>query len=245
MKIQYILHADFETPGVIQQWAQQNQFEEKFYRPFLGESVPSPNDFDLLIVMGGPQSPLNIKEAPYLKDEISLIQKAIDLQIPILGFCLGAQLIGEALGAKTQHSPNKEVGVFPIELTKAGSKDPLLDTLPLKFPVIHWHNDMPGLTDKAEILAFSEGCPRQIIRYLPFVYGFQCHPEPTKLDIETMIEFCPDDLAPGKYVQTASNFLSSDFRTINEIMITILNNFSSVLKLNVCKTKPEIENTRN
>lgn len=229
MKIQYILHADFETPGVIQLWAQQNQFLEDFCRPYLGEAIPDPIDFDLLIVMGGPQSPLNIEEAPYLRDEISLIKATLHLGKPILGFCLGAQLIGEALGAKTQRSPNKEVGIFPIKLTEAGTKDILLKSLPQKFSVVHWHNDMPGLTADAEILAFSEGCPRQIIRYLPFVYGFQCHPEPTKQNIESMIECCPNDLAPGKFVQPVAEFLSGDFDAINENMLMILNNF-----LNAC-----------
>ena len=236
MKIQYILHADFETPGIIQSWAQENKFKEQFCRPYLGETVPNPTDFDLLIVMGGPQSPLNIEEAPYLSDEISLIKATIQLGTPILGFCLGAQLIGEALGAKTQRSPHKEVGVFPIELTEAGAEDALLKSLPMKFPIIHWHNDMPGLTADAKVLAFSEGCPRQIIRYMPFVYGFQCHPEPTKQNIESMIESCPNDLTPGEFVQPASEFLSSDFGKINKIMVTILNNFLNVWKSENART---------
>ncbi len=233
MKIQYILHADFETPGIIQHWAKQNQFKENICRPFLGEILPNPTDFDLLIVMGGPQSPLEIEESPYLSDEISLIKNALNLGMPILGFCLGAQLIGEALGARTQRSPNKEVGIFPIQLTEEGAKDILLESLPHTFPVVHWHNDMPGLTDNAKILAFSEGCPRQIIRYLPFVYGFQCHPEPTKQNVESMIEFCPNDLVPGKFVQPASELLLSDFDSINKTMVTIMNNLLNAWKLNI------------
>ncbi len=224
MKIQYILHADFETPGVIQIWAQQNHFEENACRPFLGEKLPDPVHFDLLIIMGGPQSALAIEEAPYLSDEIALIKKALHRGTPILGFCLGAQLIGEALGATTEHSPSKEVGVFPIQLTEEGTQDILLESVPLKFPVVHWHNDMPGLTAESTILAFSEGCPRQIIRYLPFVYGFQCHLEPTKKNIETMIQHCPGDLTHGQFVQSAAEFLSSDFDSINKILIQILNN---------------------
>lgn len=90
MRIQYILHADFETPGIIQSWAKQNSFTEKFCRPFANETLPSPDVFDLLIVMGGPQSPLDIEKSPYLKDEIALIKKTLLLEMPILGFCLGA-----------------------------------------------------------------------------------------------------------------------------------------------------------
>lgn len=227
MKIQYIIHADFELPGIIETWANQHQFKQLFCRPFKGESIPYSKDFDLLIVMGGPQSPLNLTESPYLKDEIVLIKQAIEADIPVLGFCLGAQLIGEALGAHTERSPFKEVGVFPIELTKDGEQDPLLKGLPSQFAVIHWHNDMPGLTAEAKVLAKSQGCPRQIICYTPLAYGFQCHPEPTKQDIEKMIHHCPDDLMPGKFVQSPATFLQHDFAAINQVMIHMLNNFVS------------------
>jgi GMP synthase (glutamine-hydrolysing) len=236
MRIQYILHADFESPGIIQSWAKQNRFSEKLCRPFAGETLPSPDCFDLLIVMGGPQSPLEVENAPYLIDEIALIKKALHLKMPVLGFCLGAQLIGEALGATTERSPHKEVGVFPIELTEEGTKDPLLDSLPSKFSVVHWHNDMPGLTKDAKILAFSRGCPRQIVRYQSLVYGFQCHPEPTKENVETMIQCCPEDLAPQRFVQPVSEFLAHDFNAINRIMIQILNNLLKVRKLYAVKT---------
>lgn len=126
MRIQYIIHADFELPGIIEEWVKQNGFKEKFCRPFAGEKIPDPNEYDILMLMGGPQSPLNITESPYLKDEIYLIEQTIKAQVPVLGFCLGAQLIGEALGARTEQSPNKEVGIFPIELTKEGCADPIL-----------------------------------------------------------------------------------------------------------------------
>lgn len=228
MKIQYIIHADFELPGAIETWARQNRFEENTCRPYAGEKLPSYDDFDLLIVMGGPQSPLAIEKAPYLAGEIALIRETLKREKPVLGFCLGAQLIGEALGAKTGRSPNKEVGVFPIELTEEGRQDPLLEGLPQRFDVVHWHNDMPGLTAEAKVLAFSQGCPRQIVRYLPYAYGFQCHPEPMRQNIEAMIRHCPEDLAPGTFVQTAEKFLAQDFQGINQKLIQILDNFVSI-----------------
>jgi len=231
MRIQYIIHADFELPGIIGEWARQNKFTENFCRPFAGESTPNPNDYDLLMLMGGSQSPLNIAESPYLADEISLIKKTIKAPIPILGFCLGAQLIGEAFGARTEQSPNKEVGAFPIMLTEEGWGDPLLKNLPEHFLVFHWHNDMPGITAEARILATSEGCPRQIIRYSPLIYGFQCHPELTKKNIEAMIEHCPSDLSPGKFIQSHEKLLNNNFMTINNTMIEILDNFIAATKV--------------
>ena len=232
MRIQYVLHADFEGPGIIEKWAKHNQYKEMTCRPFTGERIPSPKDFDLLILMGGPQSPLSIEEAPYLADEIVLIKETLKFGIPILGFCLGAQLIGEALGASTERSPHKEVGVFPIQLTAEGERDALLSGLPKTFPVIHWHNDMPGVPAGAEILAASNGCPRQIIRYFSHVYGFQCHPEITKENIKGIIKECPNDLVPGAFVQTAAEISNHDFAAINQMMLHILDNLTGILSQN-------------
>lgn len=114
MRISVIMHADFETPGVIEEWAQAKKHSFRIFKPYQVESLPAVEEFDFLIVMGGPQSPLALEEAPYLVDEIKLISRAIQAKKIVLGFCLGAQLIGEALGAKTERSPEKEVGIYPV-----------------------------------------------------------------------------------------------------------------------------------
>lgn len=225
MNILCITHADFETPGVIEQWAADNRHVFKIERPYRGEKLSDVSRFDLLIVMGGPQSPLKINEAPYLAAEIALIKTAIAQNKKVIGFCLGAQLIGEALGAKTARSPEKEVGVYPINLTPEGANDPLLKGLPNRFAVIHWHNDMPGLTADAAVLASSIGCPRQIVRYTDKVYGFQCHLEITREGIETMVQAVPEDLASSKFTQTHAELLQQDYPPINNLMITLLNRF--------------------
>lgn len=227
MKIAFVLHADFEKPGMLETWAKKGGFSYQIHRPFAKEALPKPSDFDWLIVMGGPQSACELGSFPYLQEEVNLIIKAINQDKVILGFCLGAQLIGVAFGAEAQKSPNKEVGIFPIELTKEGVTDPLLQGLPRKFPVVHWHNDMPGLTDKAVILAKSEGCPRQIVRYGKSIYGFQCHLEPTRQNIEEMIENCAADLAPAKFVQSQEEIERADFSEINSYMTKILENLNN------------------
>ncbi len=223
MNILCIMHADFETPGVIENWALDNHHHFTICKPYKGENCLKTSDFDFLIVMGGPQSPLEIEKDPYLKDEISLIKQSINQNKIILGFCLGAQLIGEALGSKTEKSPEKEVGVFPISLTKEGMQDPLFQLLPNHFPVIHWHNDMPGLTENSEILAFSEGCPRQIIRYAPNIVGFQCHLEITLDGMKTMIKACQNDLKPSRFTQQPEDLMNYDYEGINKLMYKFLN----------------------
>lgn len=238
MKILYLLHAPFELPGAIESWAANKGFSQTYVSPYLGEKVRSHGDFNMIVAMGGPQSPLELDKDPYLKDEIVLIRNALKAKIPVLGFCLGAQLIGEALGAKTERSPFKEVGVFPIELTEEGIKDPLFPQESKEFLVSHWHNDMPGLTKEAVILAKSQGCPRQVVRYAPYAYGFQCHPEITKQIAELLIRNCEEDLQidakdplgkKSRFVQSPEKILSHDFYAINQSMHRILDNFISVL----------------
>lgn len=228
MNILCITHADFETPGVIVDWAQGNHYKLQISQPYRGERLPSIQGVDFLIVMGGPQSGTRCEEFPYLLDEIKLIQEAIHQNKKVLGFCLGAQLIGEALGASTVRSPEKEVGVYPITLMQAGETDALLEGMPQSFDVIHWHNDMPGLVDDSVVLAYSEGCPRQIVRYKPRVYGFQCHLEITSEGIETMILAVPDDLKPSRYTQNRDQLLVQDYSSINQRMIKILEKFTQL-----------------
>jgi GMP synthase (glutamine-hydrolysing) len=225
MNILCVTHADFETPGTIQHWAADRGHRFTIARPYRGEALPGADSFDILIVMGGPQSPLRLTQFPYLSSEIALIKTVLATDKPVLGFCLGAQLIGEALGATTARSPEKELGVYPIILTAEGRSDPLLASLPPAFPVIHWHNDMPGLTEGATVLATSAGCPRQIVRYKANAYGFQCHLEITLEGIRTMIAAVPEDLRPSTFTQSRDDLLRNDYAAINATMTVLLDRF--------------------
>ena len=222
MRIHYIQHASFEPVGVVKDWADIHRHEISGTRTDLNEHLPGADQFDFLIIMGGPQSPLKLDEFPYLRDEIHLIREAAHAGKIILGFCLGAQLIGEALGAKTERSPEKEVGIFPIELTEEGLKDPIFQGFSKSFPVIHWHNDMPGLPDGARLLATSNGCPRQGFAVGDRIYGFQFHMEITYDMASHLIEKCPEDLSPSLYTQSKEDILNSDFKSINEEMKIVL-----------------------
>lgn len=216
------MHADFESPGIIVSWAKARGYQLTVVKPYRNESLPEISSFNFLIIMGGPQSGTRCDEFLYLQNEIHLIKKAIQQNKIILGFCLGAQLIGEALGAAAARSPEKEIGVYPITLTQAGKTDALLEGMPQSFKVIHWHNDMPGLLTDSIVLAYSEGCPRQIVRYKQRVYGFQCHLEITLQGIETMISEVPNDLNPSRFTQSKQQLLSQDYEIINHYMLEIL-----------------------
>lgn len=228
MNILFVTHASFEKPGSIESWAMRNNHKTHEVKPYAGESLPAIDNYDMLVVMGGPQSPIEIDKSPYLKDEIELVKQALKKKKRIVGVCLGAQLISEALGAKTERSPNKEIGMYPVELLNSANSDPVFNDFPASFDVMHWHSDMPGLTDGVELLAKSEGCPRQIFRFGDRVYGFQCHFELTKELVEGMVKHCGGDLKTGKYVMTPEQLMSLDYSNINAKMDKVLDYLSSV-----------------
>jgi len=235
MKIHIVMHESFEAPGAIETWATSKKHTITYTRLYDRDRLPSNADeFDFLIVMGGPQSPAtSVKECPYFdaNKEISLIKKAIEKGKVVLGICLGAQLLGEALGAKFEHSPNKEIGVYDIWLSEAGKQDPIFSTFFERFPVGHWHGDMPGLTQDSKILAASKGCPRQIVRYGPALYGFQCHFEFTPISIEGMIANCSGELESGKsmpYVQTADELRKSNYTAMNQLLFRFLDRMQEI-----------------
>jgi len=120
--------------------------------------------------------------------ERDLINKAILAQLAAIGVFLGSQLIGEALGASFKHSPEKEIGKFPIHLTSEGLGNPKFSHFGETSEVGNWHNDMPGLPRDATIIAASDGCPRQIVEYSRLAYGFQCHMELTRDVVELLIQ---------------------------------------------------------
>lgn len=227
MKIHYVMHAPFEKLGMIETWARNSGHLLSSTHIYKNETLPKTDDFDFLILMGGPQSPLNKEKDPYLWDEIALTKQAIENNKIVLGFCLGAQIIAESLGAKTEQSPYKEVGFYPIELTAAGAADPLFKHFSGSLHVMHWHNDMPGLPTGAVLLASSEGCPRQAFRYGNTVYGFQFHPEMTVENIQQMILNCPDDLQPGRYVQTKEILATVNTEKMNAKLEIFLDNLVS------------------
>lgn len=233
MKLHIIMHESFESPAAIEIWANEREHNVTYTRLYDGDKFPKECNFDFLVIMGGPQSPATrTDECSHFdaEKEITFIKKSIEENKIILGVCLGAQFIGEALGAKFNHSPNREIGVFSATLTEDGKKDKIFSEFPEKFMVGHWHGDMPGLTLDSKVLATSEGCPRQIVCYGPKIYGFQCHFEFTPDAIESMIKNNAYELEDYKglpYIQTANELRSNDYTEMNKFLFKFLDKVSS------------------
>lgn len=237
MRIHFIIHESFEAPGAYEAWAKNRGNSVTYSRVYEGEPLPeSPNGIDFLIVMGGPQSPATtLDECPHFDAaaEKSLISKSVSSGCAVIGVCLGSQLIGEALGGRFEHSPEKEIGKFPIHLTQDGLANDKFSHFGVSLDVGHWHNDMPGLTPEAKIIAYSEGCPRQIIEYSNLVYGFQCHMEFNREVIELLIASSDpslEKLAHHKFVQQPGALRANDYSDMNEKLFVFLDKLSEAYK---------------
>ncbi|WJS94990.1 type 1 glutamine amidotransferase [Flavobacterium johnsoniae] len=229
MNIHFIQHETYEAPGAYLSWAESRNCKISFSKVFQKDVLPYSIEFiDMLIIMGGPQSPnTTIEECPHFDAdaEIRLIQKCISAGKAVVGVCLGSQLIGEALAARFNHSPEKEIGVFPITLTEDGKNDEKINHFGNILNVGHWHNDMPGLTKESKVLAFSEGCPIQIVSYSDLVYGFQCHMELTTEVVSLLIESETDLLDKSTkhlFVQNPETILSHNYNEMNEKLFQFL-----------------------
>ncbi|MCH5583719.1 type 1 glutamine amidotransferase [Shimazuella sp. AN120528] len=229
LHIHFVIHELFEGPGAFQIWAETRGYSIGYSRVYAGEKLPlSIEGIDLLIVLGGPQSPsTTVEECPHFDavSEIALINKCIKAGKAVLGVCLGAQLIGEALGAKYEHSPEKEIGCFPITLTEEGKRSCKFSHFGSPAVVGHWHNDMPGLTEECKVIAYSEACPRQIIEYQNLVYGFQCHLEFNHELMELLIENSVAELSKSsdhRFVQQPEQLRKNDYKVMNENLFIFL-----------------------
>lgn len=233
MRIHFIQYEVFEAPGAYLEWAIQRGYTVTFSRIYEGHPLPgNVEDLDMLIVLGGPQSPDTTKEDCLYFDgpaEIAFIKEVIAEGRAVIGVCLGAQLIGEALGARFDHSPEKEIGVFPIMLTEAGLMDVKINHFGTSLTVGHWHNDMPGLPTGSHVLAESEGCPRQIIAFGDLIYGFQCHMEFTEEVVGLLIAEEFDFLTNNNeytYVQKPDEIRRHDYTEMNDKLFVFLDKLS-------------------
>lgn len=202
MRIHVLQHESFEGPGNIAHWAKQRGdtiATTHFYQA--GWLLPSPDDFDFLVVMGGPMSVNDEALLPWLTVEKRFIRDCIAAGKKIIGVCLGAQLAANVLGARVTKNPQKEIGWFALEKK---SPHPVFDHIPASLPVFHWHGETFGLPDGAELLASSEACVNQVFIWNNQVLGLQCHIEVAPSEVEGFLKHCASKLGEkSDFIQSA------------------------------------------
>ena len=209
MRIHYLSHVPFEQLGAMEDWFRERGAEITRSLLFQDDPLPGIDDFDVLVVMGGPMGADDESRFAWMAAEKALIRQAIAAGRKVLGVCLGAQLIARVLGAEVTRNPEREIGWFPVSPTSAGKQDRIGKLFIGNPPVLHWHGDTFAIPDGAVHLLDSKGCPNQAFRYGDNVLALQFHLELEQHNAADLCEACPDDLAPGPWVEDPHSLLGN------------------------------------
>ena len=180
-------HLATEPPGIIGE-ALGARVDVEYIRVFAGELVPGDmNRVAGLVVLGGSMGVYEQNEYPFLAHEIRLIEAALKAQKPVLGICLGSQLLASALGAEVRKEAHKEIGWFPVTLSEAASADRVFRGVERSFIAYHWHGDVFDLPRGAVSLASSAQTQCQAFAYQERAYGVLFHLEATDKIVDDMV----------------------------------------------------------
>ena len=199
MNVHVLEHVPFEGIGSMECWLAGRDANTRYTRFYESSKLPDPRQIDLVIAMGGPMSVNDELDHPWLASEKEFIRQSIRLGLPVIGICLGAQLIANALGARVYPGEHAEIGWFPVD---AVDTDEDVFRLPSGVPVFHWHRETFDLPTGAVLLAGSEACENQAFQIGQNIVGLQFHLETTPESAALILENCRGDLVQGEYVQT-------------------------------------------
>ncbi|MDF2926235.1 MAG: Glutamine amidotransferase type 1 [Paenibacillaceae bacterium] len=209
MRLHYLQHIPLENPGSILAWAKERGHSLSHTFFFDGEPLPELQDFDWLVIMGGPMNIYEEERYPWLAAEKELIRQSIEAGKVLLGICLGSQLIADVIGGKVTTNKQPEIGWFPVYFHQEAREDPLFSVFPEEPVVFHWHYDtFSVLPEEAQVYAYSAACKHQAYVYRGRVFGFQFHLENTAELLQGYIAESGNELNKADYVQTAAELIA-------------------------------------
>lgn len=191
-KVLFIQHGDVDKPGLLAEALRAEGIELQVFHAWREAVFPNLEEFHGLALGGGGQSVWEVEKYPYLDFECRMVREAVERGIPVIGLCLGAQLIARAFGGEVRRAKQKEIGFFPVELNAAGRLDPIVGALPPGFPATHWHGDVFEIPESCQNLGSSDLTPNQILRVGPNCLGFQFHLEMTPPLFEELVRDSED-----------------------------------------------------
>lgn len=215
-------HVPFEGPGTLQDALEEKGIRHRTVNLYEEAAPKNLDGCKGLIIMGGPMNVYEEAEFPFLRDEDRLIKEALAKNIPMIGVCLGAQLMTKAAGAKVTKGTKKEIGWYPLHLTEEAKDDPVFNRLPKEVEVFQWHGDTFEIPKGAVRLASSELFPNQAFRIGENAYAFQFHIEVTNEVIAEWVDINEGELAgvkdyiDAKKVLNESRGKAEDLRKIAE-----------------------------
>lgn len=204
MTVYCLQHVPFEGPGAIADWFCQKDTPLIPVPLYAGAPLPEPASVSGLVVMGGPMGVGDTASYPFLLPEKRFLEGVFRQNVPVLGICLGAQLIAEVLGAEVRQGDHREIGWFPVDWK--GKRF----FAPGSFMAFHWHGDTFGIPEGATLLASSAACAHQAFVYREHIVGLQFHLEMTQKGAATLVAECAAELGEGgRFVQTKGEILEA------------------------------------
>lgn len=209
MNIHYLQHGASEGPGRIADWAKERGLALTGTHLYRGEPLPPLDSVDFLVIMGGAMNIYQHRDHPWLPGEKRFIRSAIEQGKIVLGICLGAQLIADALDARVYQNAEMEIGWFPVQFAPAAAEHAPFKAFPRELIALHWHGDTFDLPADAVSMARSACCENQAFLYTDRVAALQFHIEVGHEDVPL---FLGDDGNPGsgKFVQSAETIRDCD-----------------------------------
>ncbi len=187
-RVLFIQHGDTDKPGVLGEVMNDQGVAVDIVHPYLGQPIPTHlHGYAGLAIGGGAQGAYETEKYPYLENECALVREAARNSLPVIGLCLGAQLMACALGAAVRPGPRREVGFFEVELDPISKFDPLWRGVPERFVTTHWHGDIFEIPPGGMRLGSSALTPNQLFRYGHALYGLQFHLEMTPELLDEMV----------------------------------------------------------
>jgi GMP synthase (glutamine-hydrolysing) len=209
MHLHYFQHNHFEDLGYIGDWAQSNNFTTSVTRFDLNPELPSLQDFDWLVIMGGAMGVYDTDQYLWIQEEIEFIKDVIQSGKIVIGICLGSQMIASALGARVYKNSEPEMGFWPLTFSPEAQLDTVFNHFSAELNVMHFHFDTFDLPVGAVSMANTAVTPVQAFRYGNNVFALQFHPELTESGALLFIRELSPEIVPGALAQDPEQMIKS------------------------------------
>jgi GMP synthase-like glutamine amidotransferase len=225
LNIHCFIHVPYEGPAVIADWAKEHGHSLHFTRFHEDGQLPERESVDLLVIMGGPMSVYDDHIHPWLQEETEWVGEFIAAGKPVIGICLGAQIIAAALGAEVHPGPYKEIGWFNLRFLPCLGDYRICRELPSVRKVFHWHGDTFTLPEGADRIAESKAFSNQGFILNGRIIALQFHLEVTPASVKALLEHGREALTEGPFIQDAPMILAEKeiYRENQQLMYSFMN----------------------